>query len=62
MGKHFERFYRKSVDENAGAGGPERGKSSVLIRLPRFAKMRIFYENVIRVRPLDNLYPTPQLS
>ena len=28
-----------------------RGKSSVLIRLPRFAKMRIFYGKVIRVRP-----------
>ena len=35
------------------------GKSSVLIRLPRFAKMRIFYGNVIRVTPLDNLYQTP---
>ena len=39
--------------------GGQGGKSSVLIRLPRFAKMRIFYGNVIRVTPLDNLYQTP---
>ena len=35
-----------------------RGKSSVLIRLQRFAKMRIFCGNVIRVSPVDNLYQT----